>query len=199
MKPAINYYLSLISPWAYLGHERLVNMAKENAVEVNIYPIDFSVVFPRTGGVPLPQRSPERKAYRMQELQRWRSFLNIDLNFEPAYFPTSDKLAAAMVINLRQRDPTAAVVLAGACLRACWAEQRDISNEDTLREIAAENGHDAAPLLTDVENALAVLEENSQLALREGVFGAPSYVYDGQLYWGQDRLEFLQRQLALSE
>jgi len=170
-------------------------MAAENKVEVNVYPVDFSVIFPRTGGTPLPQRPAERKAYRMQELKRWRDFLNIELILEPQHFPVRDKLAAAMVINLRKENPVAAVHLAGACLRACWTEQRNISDETTLLKIAEENGHDGNALLTDVEDALTTMAENSQQALDEGVFGAPSYTCDGQLYWGQDRLEFLQRQL----
>ena len=94
MEKTIDYYLSLISPWSYLGHQRLISMAKEHDVGINIFPIDFSLVFPSTGGIPLPKRSPQRKAYRMQELIRWRDHLNIPLNLEPAFFPTNDKLAA---------------------------------------------------------------------------------------------------------
>ena len=99
LQKSIDYYLSLVSPWSYLGHERLVKMAKQYDTTITIWPVDLSIIFPKTGGIPLPKRSKQRKAYRMQELHRWRDHSKVDLNFEPLHFPVSDKLAAAMVIG----------------------------------------------------------------------------------------------------
>lgn len=195
MKKTIDYYVSLISPWTYLGHERLVQMAERSDATINIWPVDFSIIFSSTGGIPLPKRSEQRKAYRMQELQRWRDHLQIDLNLEPRHFPVSDKLAAAMVVKLRERDAGAAINLAGACLRACWLEERDISDVDTLLKIAAENNLDGEELLLDKENAITTIAKDSAKAVELGIFGAPSYRLNEQLFWGQDRLEFLQRAL----
>lgn len=195
MQKTIDYYLSLISPWSYLGHERLVKVAKQNNTTINIWPVDFSVIFPSTGGTPLPKRSDQRKAYRMQELRRWRDHLQIDLNLEPKHFPVSDKLAATMVVNLRELDAQKAIHLAGACLKACWLEERDISDEDTLLAIAAENDLDGSALLANSAGAIQTIAQDSTKAVELGVFGAPSYRFNEQLFWGQDRLDFLQRAL----
>lgn len=195
MKKQIDYYLSLISPWSYLGHDRLVKMADQHGASITIYPADFSIIFPSTGGLPLPKRSEQRKAYRMQELRRWREHSGVDLNLEPRHFPVNDKLAATMVVNLREQDGAAAIQLAGACLRACWLEERDISDSDTLLKIAEENNQDGAALLTDGDRALETITADSKKAVDLGVFGAPSYRMGEQLFWGQDRLDFLERAL----
>ena len=196
MQKYIDYYLSLVSPWSYLGHERLVRMAKQYDATIRIWPVDLSLIFPSTGGIPLPKRSDQRKAYRMQELRRWRDHSRLNLNFEPLHFPVSDKLAATMVVNLRKQDPHKAIHLAGACLRACWLEERDVSNAETLLAIAAENDLDGGALLADSAAALEEITQDSVKATELGVFGAPSYRFGEQLFWGQDRLEFLERALA---
>ena len=196
MQKYIDYYLSLVSPWSYLGHERLVKMAKRYDITIRIWPVDLSIIFPSTGGIPLPKRSEQRKAYRMQELRRWRDHSQVNLNFEPLHFPVSDKLAATMVVNLRKQDPHKAIHLAGACLRACWLEERDVSNAETLLAIAAENDLDGGALLADSAAALEEITQDSVKATELGVFGAPSYRFGEQLFWGQDRLEFLERALA---
>jgi len=195
LNKSIDYYLSLISPWSFLGHERLLDLAGQHEATVNIWPVDFSVVFASTGGVPLPKRSQQRKDYRMQELRRWRDHLNIELNLEPKHFPVSDKLAATLVVTLREQDPAAAIRLAGACLRACWLEERDISDRGTLLAIAAEQGQDGESLLAAEDAALKTIQEDSERAVELGVFGAPSYRFNEMLFWGQDRLDFLERAL----
>jgi carboxymethylenebutenolidase len=191
----IDYYLSLISPWSYLGHARLLEMAERHGASVNIWPVDFSVIFPNSGGLPLPKRAPVRQAYRLLELQRWRDVLDLPLIVEPKYFPVNDKLAAAMIINLRETQADAALVLAGACLRACWVEERDISDPDTLLSIAAECQLDGSLLLSQIDEALQVRTSDSHRALERGVFGAPTFVFEEQIFWGQDRLDFLDRAL----
>lgn len=196
MQKSIDYYLSLVSPWSYLGHERLVKMAEQHGATITIWPVDLSIIFPSTGGIPLPKRSDQRKAYRMQELRRWRDHTQVDLNLEPKHFPVSDKLAATMVVNLRKQYPQKAVHLAGACLRACWLEERDVSDKNTLLAIAAENNLDGSALLADSAGALESIAQESVKAAELGVFGAPSYRFGEQLFWGQDRLEFLERALA---
>ncbi len=195
MNKTIDYYLSLISPWSHLGHQRLLDIANRNNADIRIWPLDFSIVFPSTGGTPLPKRSAERKAYRFQELRRWSDYLDISLTIEPKYFPVSDKLAATMLVNLRDQDNDAALVFAGACLQACWEEDRDISNKDTLIQIAQENKLDAEKLLENGEHCLEVILSDSQSAVRHGIFGAPSYRVNEEIFWGQDRLEFLDREL----
>lgn len=195
MKKRIDYYLSLISPWSYLGHQRLIELAERHQTEIHIYPLDFSIVFPSTGGIPLPKRSDQRKAYRFQELNRWSAHLGIKLTIEPKHFPVSDKLAAAMLVNLRKDNQSAAICFAGACLRACWEQERDISDKDTLLKIAEENSLDGEKLLQDHDQCAEIITANSESAIADGVFGAPTYKLGKEIFWGQDRIEFLERAL----
>ncbi len=168
MAKTIDYYLSLISPWSYLGHDRLQHIAERHAATINVFPVDFSVIFPVTGGIPLPKRSEQRKAYRLQELVRWRDQLQLPLNLQPEHFPVSDKLAACMVVNLRAQDPAAALQLAGACLRAVWQQERDISDRDTLLAIAGENQQDGEQLLADLDGASQTIAADSEAAVARG-------------------------------
>ena len=192
MHKTIDYYLSLISPWSYLGHQRLLDIAQRHQASINIHPVDFSLIFPITGGVPLPKRSPERKAYRLQELRRWRDHLQLPLNLEPNHFPVSDKLAATMVVKLREQHRESALRFAGACLAAVWVEDRNISDRDTLLAIAEAVEVDGEHLLKDTDVALQTIAQESAEAVDRSVFGAPSYLVGEQLFWGQDRLQFLE-------
>ena len=121
--PPVDYYLSFNSPWTYLGHDRMVAAAGRTGAKVVVHPIDFSVVFPATGGLPLPKRSPQRQAYRLQELERWREHLGVPLRIHPAHWPVDEVAAAGMIIAAREAGADAPA-LAGAFLRAVWAELR---------------------------------------------------------------------------
>ncbi|MDX1433424.1 MAG: 2-hydroxychromene-2-carboxylate isomerase [Gammaproteobacteria bacterium] len=197
MAKSIDYYISLNSPWSYLGHERLMEIAARHDAAVAIYPVDFTIIFPETGGLPLAERAPHRRAYRLQELNRWRHFLGRPLKIEPHYWPVDERLGAGMVIAAR-RAGAGACALAGALMHAVWAENRDIADSDTLLEIAATLGLDGAALLAAVErdDLDAVRAADSRDAIERGVFGAPTYLYDDHIFWGQDRLDFLDRALS---
>lgn len=195
MNKTIDYYLSLISPWSHLGHRRLLDIAERHQVEIRIWPLDFSIVFPSTGGLPLPKRSAERKAYRFQELRRWSQHLNIPLTIEPQFFPASDKLAAAMIAAIRDQQREAALTFAGACLRAVWEENRNISDKDTLIQIAKENQLEGEKIFECSRQYAEVITTDSLHAVANGVFGAPTYKLQQEIFWGQDRLEFLERAL----
>jgi len=192
----IDYYLSLASPWSYLGHERLLNIAEKHQASISIYPIDLSIVLPATGGIPLPKRSQQRKDYRMQELTRWREFLEVPLTLQPKYFPVSDQIAAAMVLAIREKDANQAIQFAGCCLRAIWAEERDISDRSTLVSIAKENNVDGEALMEQEETMLSSRRADSEAAIERGIYGAPTYIVEDEVFWGQDRLDFVDRKLA---
>ena len=196
MPISIDYYLSLASPWSYLGHKRLTKIASEYGRQINIYPIDLSIVLPATGGIPLPKRSLQRKKYRMQELKRWRDYLNLPLNCEPKHFPVVDESAAAMVLAIREENLEAALQFAGSCLEGVWANELDISNTSILLRLADELDIDGKAALSKKESMLSVRENESKLAISKGVYGAPTYVVNEEIFWGQDRLDFLERFLA---
>jgi 2-hydroxychromene-2-carboxylate isomerase len=197
MTKIIDYYLSLNSPWTYMGGPRLAEMAKRHGAEVRVKPVSLGEIFPKTGGLPLPKRAPERQAYRLVELQRWSRFLDLPLNPHPAFFPAAEALAAGCVIAAGQSGGDA-LGLSQAILRAVWAEEKNIADEATLAELVQASGHDPKELLAQArEPGIAeTYAAHTQEALAHGVFGAPSYVYRDELFWGQDRLDFLDRALA---
>ena len=198
MALVVDYYFAPQSPWAYLGHDRFAAIAKAAAVQVNVLPVDLGKVFAVTGGLPLAKRAPQRQAYRLVELQRFSEHLGLPMNLHPAHFPVAGDAAARLVIAVGEHDGSdAAMALAGALLRAVWAEQRDIADAATLAAKLVECGLPARRL--DDAHAPAVqarYDADSQRAIEIGVFGAPSYVVDAEIFWGQDRLDFLQRRLA---
>lgn len=197
MTGTVDYYYSLISPWTYLGDARLARIAADAGAVLNYRPVDLGKIFPVSGGLPLAKRAPQRRAYRLLELGRWRERLGIRLTLEPRYFPADESLAARVVIAARQAAADAGR-LSNAILRAVWAEERDIADAETLAAICAENELDAATLLAAAETEAVAHEyaANTDEAIARGVFGAPSYVYRDELFWGQDRLDFLERALA---
>ena len=192
----VDYYLTLASPYAYMGHTRFVDISKKMKASVAIKPVNMGYIFSKTGGLPLGKRSPARQAYRFQELERWRQHLDIPLILKPNFFPVNDLQASAMVIAADLKGENG-IDLAGAYLRAVWAEERNINAPDTLVSIANDLGMDGAELLTqsDLVEVAQIFERNSQDALDIGVFGAPTYAVGEQLFWGQDRLDFLEHAL----
>jgi 2-hydroxychromene-2-carboxylate isomerase len=195
---SIDYYFTPQSPWTYLGHPRFVRMAEAAGAAVRVLPVDFGKVFPVSGGLPLGQRAPQRQAYRLVELQRFSDHLQMPLNRQPKFFPVGGDPAARLIMAVDQHDGSAAALaLAGAIFRAVWAEERDIASEKVLAEILQAGGGDPARLAqSKTAEVQQRYEANTQQAIAAGVFGAPSYVVDGEIFWGQDRLDYLERKLA---
>ncbi len=197
MTKIVDYYFTLTSPWTFLGSQRLVEMARRHGAEIRVKPVDYGVIFPQTGGLPLPKRAPARQAYRLMELKRWRAQLGVELNLHPKFFPASPDAAARFVVAV-DRAGGDSLGLAHAILAAIWTQEKDIADLPTLAEIADAAGHDGAALLAASQESevQAACEALTQEALERGVFGAPTYVYKDELFWGQDRLDFLDRALA---
>jgi carboxymethylenebutenolidase len=201
MPTTIDYYLAPQSPWTYLGHERFARMADAAGATVNVMPVDLGgKIFPVSGGLPLGQRAPQRQAYRLVELARFRDALQMPLNIKPRYFPVPGDQAARMIIAVDQAAGSAAAMrFTGAVLAAVWAQERNIDDTATLVELLAENGLPAS--VADAAKAPDVqarYESYTQRAIDHGVFGSPSYVIDGEIFWGQDRLDFVERKLRAS-
>lgn len=197
MSKTIDYYFAPQSPWTYLGHARLQAIAKAAQAQVRVLPADFGKIFAASGGLPLAKRAPQRQAYRLVELARFRDFLGLPLNLEPRYFPVAPDDAARLIIAVAERDGSAAALrLSAAVFAAVWVQERDIASAETLRDLltACDLPHERwrqsqTPAVQDRYAA------NTEAALTAGVFGAPSYCVDGQIFWGQDRLDLLQRRL----
>ena len=199
MGHTVDYYFAPQSPWAYLGHQRLAEIAARAGAAVRVMPIDLGgKVFPISGGLPLGQRAPQRQAYRLLELQRFSEHLKAPLNLKPQYFPVGGDDAARLIIAADLAQGSAAAMrVAGAVLAACWAQERNIADDKVLAELLAEQGLPAA--LLEQSHSQAVQERYeayTQAAIDAGVFGAPSYVVGGEIFWGQDRLDFVERALS---
>lgn len=194
----IDYYFTPQSPWTYLGHERLLAMATKYNAQVRCKPCDLGKVFSVSGGLPLGKRPPQRLAYRLQELARWRDHLGIALNIHPKFFPVAGDDASRLIIAARQRYGEAtALALTGRILKAVWADEQNIADRAHLVVLAKAAG---ASELTEVDcdqaNAQAEYDSNTQVGTDLQVFGAPWYLIEGESFWGQDRLDFVERKLA---
>jgi 2-hydroxychromene-2-carboxylate isomerase len=199
MSKVCQYFFTPQSPWTYLGHARFAAMAKRRDAQIEIKPCDLGKVFSVSGGVPLPKRAPQRQAYRLAELKRWSEFLQMPLNLHPKFFPVAGDPASKFIIATKLAHGTdAALDVAGAVMRAVWAEEKNIADPDTLAEIAFQFGHDGKALLKSSETASVQSDYDryTEEAIAADVFGSPWYVVDGEGYWGQDRLDFVERALA---
>lgn len=196
---SIDCYLTLNSPWTYLGSARLLAMRERHGIAVDVKPARFGEVFAKTGGLPLAKRAPERRAYRMMELKRWRDHLKIPIVLEPKFFP-ADEVAATRFLLAARAMKLDALRLSSELGRAVWEREENIAEAPVIMAAAARAGIDAdrvcaaAPSEAELDRQWDALTAE---ALSRGVFGAPSYVLaDGEFFWGQDRLEFLDRALA---
>jgi 2-hydroxychromene-2-carboxylate isomerase len=195
----VDYYFTITSPWSYLGHGRFAELLAKHGTGVRVKPVDYTKIFPVSGGLPLKQRAPQRQAYRLVELARWRDFLGVPLSIEPKFFPVSPEAAARAVIAADiVKGPAAAMRLAHALMQGCWVQDRNVADPETVNAIVRAQDIDPAALgeVVVAADAQAKYELYTEEAIARGVFGAPSYVVDDEIFWGQDRLDFLDRKLA---
>ena len=198
----VSCFYSLSSPWAYFAGPRVAAIMRRHQLKVILKPYDFQAVVATTGGVPLRTRPPARRSYHALELDRWRKHLGMPLNLQPRYYPETvtdpdwNKRAGWMVIAAQERGLDAHR-LSHALLRALWAEERDISAAEVRVAVANENDLDGAALQAAESSSevQAIYRRYGAEAITDGIFGAPIFVLDGERFWGQDRLDFLDRAL----
>ncbi|MFT5511558.1 MAG: 2-hydroxychromene-2-carboxylate isomerase [Hyphomicrobiaceae bacterium] len=195
----MEYYLSLNSPWTYLGSARFINLVKQHNVDVTVKPANFGDVFAQTGGLPLPKRAPQRQAYRMFEMKRWRDELNIPIQLEPVNFPSNEARGVHAVIATKLAGGDA-LGLSAEIGRSLWEMDLNIGDMAVIEEAGRRAGVDVAAVLEKAPSADeldAMWQANTKEAVDKGVFGAPSYRFeDGEIMWGQDRVHFVAKKLA---
>ncbi len=198
MDKVVEYFFTPASPWAYLGHERFRVIAARHGARIEVKPIDLGQVFPVSGGLPLAKRAPQRQAYRLMELRRWRDYLGVPINLQPQYGSAPADVGCRWIIAALEDGVEQAMDLAGGIMRARWAEERDTGDPSTLAAIA--QALDLDPVALEARATLPGAAERfaacTRAAIERQVFGAPTYVYRDELFWGQDRLDFLDRALA---
>ncbi|MFZ9531175.1 MAG: 2-hydroxychromene-2-carboxylate isomerase [Candidatus Fonsibacter ubiquis] len=193
----ILYFYSVASPWSYLGIKRLKEISKKYSAQIIEKPIDLvGKVFVATGGTPVPQRHISRQNYRLLELKRWGEFLNIKINQKPKFFPPKDPHLPALFC-LASIDMGISMDFSSKVLEHLWVKENDISNIDTLKLIADDlkiSFEELSKLATS-DKIKKIYEANTQEAINMNIFGVPSYVYNNEIFWGQDRLELLEYSL----
>lgn len=193
----ILYFYSVASPWSYLGIKRLKEISKKYSAQIIEKPIDLvGKVFVATGGTPVPQRHISRQNYRLLELKRWGEFLNIKINQKPKFFPPKDPHLPALFC-LASIDMGINMDFSSKVLEHLWVKENDISNIDTLKLIADDlkiSFEELSKLATS-DKIKKIYEANTQEAINMNIFGVPSYVYNKEIFWGQDRLELLEYSL----
>ena len=197
MTAHVDYFFSVASPWTFLGSQRFIDMAQRTEATVKVRPMDFARVMAAAGGLPYQQRPVQRASYRQDDLGRWRRRLGIPLTLEPAFYPVDRTPASLAVIAARHIGQHAALVLSHAVLRAIWQEDLDIARWELRERLANASGLNGAALL-DTARAPEIAEsfrQDTEAAIAACVFGAPTWVVDGERFWGQDRLDFLEERL----
>ncbi|MDX1541715.1 MAG: 2-hydroxychromene-2-carboxylate isomerase [Geminicoccaceae bacterium] len=199
MTREITVFYAHSSPWTYLGWQRMRDILERTGASATFRPIFMAPVFQASGGLPLGQRPKQRQAYRLMELERWRKRLDVDINLHPKFFPVDDRLAARVAIahDLEGGD---VAKLSQAIMRAVWEEERDIADGGTLEALAGEQGLDGRALIQAAEGPEVErrYDQNTELAIEVGVFGVPTFQIGDELFWGQDRLDFVEEALRQS-
>jgi 2-hydroxychromene-2-carboxylate isomerase len=192
MARSLDCFFTLSSPWSYLGHDLMRQIADRHGVKVNYRPMPIFDVFDQTGSLPLPKRPPARQRYRFVEMQRWREKRGLPLNLKPAFFPfnADPSNRAVIALEMAGQDPH---LFAALAYESAWVGERNLADEAVIAGLLAEAGYDAAAILAAAgsDAVKAAYAKNGDDAVAADVFGAPGYVLDGEVFWGQDRLELL--------
>ncbi|MEW6767192.1 MAG: 2-hydroxychromene-2-carboxylate isomerase [Pseudomonadota bacterium] len=192
MARAIDYYFSLQSPWAYIGHALFEDVAKANNLRINYKPVMLGEVFAETGGLPLAKRHPARQHYRMVELQRWREKRGLKFHLKPNNWPAHPRLADGVVLAAIEGGHNPEPFMRRA-YKAIWEDQLNLGDAATIAKLADETGLPGAKLVarSGSDEIGAIYDRNRDEAIAAEVFGSPAYVLDGEVFWGQDRIELL--------
>jgi 2-hydroxychromene-2-carboxylate isomerase len=193
----VDYFMSHGSPWTFLGHNRLNKIVKKFNVQLNMYPVNYGEIFPISGGLPVSKRPLQRQKIRLQELRRWAEFLNINLNPEPKFFPSKSLLPSLLIIAAKIKKTNKDFELASSIMNALWVKELNVDEENTLKNIMDNLELDSEDLLSFAKSqeCESMFKEYTNIAIEKNVFGAPTFIIDDQIYWGQDRLDFIERHL----
>ena len=200
-QPVIDYFLSPVSPWTYLASTRFRELAEKHNATVNLYLVDLNKVFPVSGGLPLPKRAPQRQAYRLQEMARFSNYLGQPLITEPKHFPPSSGFAGPVMAAARASLLITDALLATEVIMArLWAYDEDIGDSGVLAAALTTAGFNGDALVknakANIDNYSAAISADTEKAIAANVFGAPTFIVNGELFWGQDRLEMLDWHLS---
>ena len=191
----IDYFFATISPYTYLAGTRLEEVAAKHGATIAYKPLDIMGLFSRTGGTAPKDRHPSRQEMRLQELRRAGAKLDMPINLKPMFFPTNPAPSSYAIIAA-QKTGVDVGALAHGFTRAVWAEERDIAQDDVIRDILEKAGFDPALADADMLSGAEEYAANLEEAVNRGAFGAPTYIVGDERFWGQDRVEDLELHLS---
>lgn len=192
----IEYFYSAHSAFAYLGSAYLKNIADSARYKIVHKPIDLNQCVIAGGAPGFEQRSRAHVEYYFGcEINRWSEYRNAPvLGFIPTYHAHDSALANGMLIAglLEGRNIDA---LAHALLEAHWRDDADLADRETLSQIADNAGYQAVSLIAAANSPAVqkIYADNTAQAIKRSVFGSPTYFVNGEMFYGQDRLEFIER------
>ena len=197
MSTSIDYYFTCISPFAYLGHKKLMEIANTHGKTVQFKPFNIFDVWEISGATPPAERPAVRQRYRKIEIQRAAVMRDTCMNPSPEFFPTNPAPADLCICALAHlgKDPAKFSQEVG---RAVWERNLQVADEKVLISLLDECGVDGEEVLAlSKTDAITTLRNsNTQAAIQADAIGAPAYVYKGEVFWGQDRLEYLEQMIA---
>lgn len=193
MEKVIDYYFSVASPWAYLGLKRFRELAQEHQTEIKPYPI---TIVAENGAIASKDRPQPRRAYWQKDLLRWAWRLGKRLRLDNR--PTSDWIPASYMVIAADLDGLDWLKLTAELQRCFWEDCLDIGDAATRAAIADTIGMDGSALLSREQDhdVQAKWNDNLLKAREAGIFGSPTFVFENELYWGQDSLPFLDMHLS---
>ncbi|KGJ13436.1 2-hydroxychromene-2-carboxylate isomerase [Paracoccus sanguinis] len=192
---AIDYYFSTISPWAYLAGDRLEQIAARHGASITYRPLDLMQLFDRTGGQRPQDRHPARLAYRNQDLPRVAAHLGMPIRLD---VPMTNMAPSSYAVIAAQEGGADVGTLVQGILAARFVDGRDVADDAVIRDVLAATGHDPGIADRGLFTGAEIYGRNLERAVAAGVFGSPFYIVaeSGEMFWGQDRLDYLDRHLA---
>ncbi len=196
---AIEYFYSAHSAFAYLGSKRVMEIAAAAGRKLLHKPVHLGPVVSAVGGKTFAERTPQHVAYFFgREIERWAEFRNVPvIDFRPTYHDEDMTLASCMLIAA-QAQGLDVDRLAHLILEVHWRDDADISDPSLLRNLAASLDIDPDSLIESAQTPAVqkTYQANTGEAIARSVFGSPTYFIDGDMYYGQDHLELIERALA---
>ena len=192
----IDYYMFTLSPFTYLAGNELEQIAARHGATINYKPFQLMQVFERTGGTAPKDRHISRQIYRDQELPRIAKHKGVDITVKPAFWPTNPAPSCYAIIAAQAVGGGNVGELCQSILRACWLEDKDIADDKVIKDALISNGFDASITESGLLEGAETFSRNTEDAIQANVFGSPSYIVGDQVFFGQDRLEYLNAYLA---
>ena len=199
MKQFIDFYMVVISPWCYLGLDRLISISKTYGIKINIKPIDIFSIFKEYGTKVFKDRPLPVQINRINEIKRWGNYLNIKIIEKPKFHPVDPNISSKVIIAslLFDNDLEKTFALTKNLCEAVWVKDLNVSDEKVINQICEQlDLHEKTKTLYNEDGEVfEILQNNTIDAKKNNVFGVPTFLYKNELYFGQDRMFMLEQSI----